>query len=182
MQEQQQHHDTQSPSQTLPNTVNDRNDEREEETTDDTRQEVEEQLHDLLQVLFELSVMVYDFQPDGNKLVWNKINSVLDHYKTIDQLKNGLNEFIPEEVISYVENGKNPDLFTQAFTSRTASENQFTHGKIKAVENFRSLLSDEFAKSFPDLYENNNDLNAHEQQQQQQQQEGEEDHPPSVID
>lgn len=57
---------------------------------------------------------------------------------------------------------------------RTASENQYTNGKIKAVEvrtvqeqgrasrlqpvfifkqEFRSLLADEFAKSFPDLYD-----------------------------
>jgi mediator of RNA polymerase II transcription subunit 10 len=42
-------------------------------TMEDTRQDVEEQLHELLQVLFELAVMVYDFQPDGNKLVWNKM-------------------------------------------------------------------------------------------------------------
>ncbi|ORZ26073.1 transcription factor subunit Med10 of mediator complex-domain-containing protein [Absidia repens] len=99
-------------------------------------------------------------------------NSVLEHYKTIDDLKNGLNKFIPEEVINYVENGQNPDLFTQAFVSRTATENQFTNGKIQAVDNFRSLLSDEFAKSFPDLYENNNDLDSPyiDQQQQETQQ------------
>lgn len=42
-------------------------------TTESTREDVEEQLHELLQVLFELAVMVYDFQPDGNKLVWNKM-------------------------------------------------------------------------------------------------------------
>jgi hypothetical protein len=35
---------------------------------------------------------------------------------------------------SYVENGQNPDLFTQAFVSRAATENQFTNGKIKAVD------------------------------------------------
>ncbi|KAI8344407.1 transcription factor subunit Med10 of mediator complex-domain-containing protein [Chlamydoabsidia padenii] len=128
--------------------------------TNDTRQIVEDQLHELLQVLFDLTVMVHDFQPNGNQFVWNKINSVLEHYKQIDELKSGLTSYIPEEVINYVENGQNPDLFTQAFISRTATENQFTNGKIKAVDSFRSLLSDEFAKSFPDLYENNNDLDA----------------------
>ena len=37
------------------------------------RRALEEQLNELIQVLFELSVMVYDFQPDGNQLVWNKM-------------------------------------------------------------------------------------------------------------
>ncbi|CAO3618990.1 unnamed protein product [Cunninghamella blakesleeana] len=104
--------------------------------------------------------MVYDFQPDRNKLVWNKVNSVIEKYKTINELKDELNLFIPEEVINYVENGKNPDLFTQGFISRAATENQFTNGKIQAIDDFRSLLSDEFAKSFPDLYENNYNLDA----------------------
>lgn len=38
-----------------------------------TRESLENQLNELLQVLFELSVVVYDFQPDGNKLVWEKM-------------------------------------------------------------------------------------------------------------
>lgn len=45
----------------------------EENLTDSARQSVEDQLNELLQELFELSVIVYDFQPDGNKLVWKKM-------------------------------------------------------------------------------------------------------------
>ncbi|KAI7849474.1 hypothetical protein BDC45DRAFT_520459 [Circinella umbellata] len=65
------------------------------------RRALEEQLNELIQVLFELSVMVYDFQPDGNQLVWNKINSILEHYQTIDGLKDNIDTHIPEEVIKY---------------------------------------------------------------------------------
>jgi mediator of RNA polymerase II transcription subunit 10 len=43
-----------------------------EENTN-VRQSLEDQLNELLQKLFELSVIVYDFQPDGNKLVWKKM-------------------------------------------------------------------------------------------------------------
>ncbi|KAI7902375.1 mediator complex, subunit Med10, partial [Cokeromyces recurvatus] len=55
--------------------------------------------------------------------------------------------------LSYVEHGKNPDIFTQGFVERAATENQYTNGKIKAVAEFRKLLSEEFTKSFPDLYD-----------------------------
>lgn len=34
---------------------------------------------------------------------------------------------------SFVEQGRNPDKFTQDFVERAATENQFTNGKIKAV-------------------------------------------------
>ncbi|KAI8384900.1 transcription factor subunit Med10 of mediator complex-domain-containing protein [Radiomyces spectabilis] len=123
-------------------------------TTTNARQALGDQLNELLQVLFELSVIVYDFQPDGNKLVWNKVNTVIDHYKKIDELKNDIDAYIPEEVINYVETGRNPDIFTQAFVERAATENQFTNGKIQAISDFKSMLSTEFAKSFPDLYDN----------------------------
>ncbi|KAI9347831.1 mediator complex, subunit Med10 [Pilaira anomala] len=124
----------------------------EETVAVDVRQTVEDQLNELLQDLFELSVIVYDFQPDGNKLVWKKINSVIEHYQKIDELKDGIDSFIPEEVINFVEHGKNPDIFTQGFVERAATENQFTNGKIKAVNEFRGILTEEFSKSFPDLY------------------------------
>ncbi|KAI9484236.1 MAG: transcription factor subunit Med10 of mediator complex-domain-containing protein [Benjaminiella poitrasii] len=148
----------------------------EEIVTTDARQSVEDKLNELLQTIFELSVIVYDFQPDGNKLVWKKINSVIEHYKEIDDLKDGIDSFIPEEVINYVEHGKNPDIFTQGFVERAATENQFTNGKIKAVNEFQQLLSEEFTKSFPDLYDNADNMlkgkqdEGQEQQQEQQQQ------------
>ncbi|KAG2215189.1 hypothetical protein INT46_001465 [Mucor plumbeus] len=127
-------------------------------TSTNVRQSTEDKLNELLQKLFELSVIVYDFQPDGNKLVWKKINDIIEHYKEIDDLKDGIDSFIPEEVINFVEHGKNPDIFTQGFVERAATENQFTNGKIKAVGEFRQLLSDEFTKSFPDLYDNANNM------------------------
>lgn len=34
---------------------------------------------------------------------------------------------------SYVEQGRNPDIFTRAFIERAAGENQYTNGKIQAV-------------------------------------------------
>lgn len=45
----------------------------EDNTSAQVRQSAEDKLNELLQKLFELSVIVYDFQPDGNKLVWKKM-------------------------------------------------------------------------------------------------------------
>ncbi|KAI8989521.1 mediator complex, subunit Med10 [Pilobolus umbonatus] len=127
---------------------------KDQDSNSASRQLLENQLNDLLQNLFELSVIVYDFQSAGNNRVWKKINNIIEHYKEIEQLKDGLEEYIPEEVINYVEQGRNPDIFTQKFVERTATENQFTNGKIKAVDEFKQLLTKEFSQSFPDLYDN----------------------------
>ncbi|KAI9275567.1 transcription factor subunit Med10 of mediator complex-domain-containing protein [Phascolomyces articulosus] len=85
-------------------------------------------------------------------------NSILEHYQTIDELKENIDTHIPEEVINYVEQGRNPDIFTQGFVERAASENQFTNGKIKAVDEFRNILSNEFKKHYPDLYDTEDNL------------------------
>jgi mediator of RNA polymerase II transcription subunit 10 len=37
-------------------------------------------------------------------------------------------------VFSYVEDGRNPDLFSREFTERAVAENQFAHGRMKAFE------------------------------------------------
>lgn len=42
-------------------------------TSNSAKDAVESQLQDLLQSLLDLSIIVYDFQPDGNRLVWNKM-------------------------------------------------------------------------------------------------------------
>ncbi|KAI8583634.1 hypothetical protein K450DRAFT_222071 [Umbelopsis ramanniana AG] len=120
-------------------------------TSNAAKDAVDTQLQELLQSLLDLSIIVYDFQPDGNRLVWNKINDIITHYQNIDRLKDDISEFIPEEVINYVEQGRNPDIFTRAFIERAAGENQYTNGKIQAVSEFRDLFKSELSKSFPDL-------------------------------
>ena len=35
---------------------------------------------------------------------------------------------------SYIEDGKNPDLFSKSFIEAVAGENQFTNGKITALK------------------------------------------------
>ncbi|CAO3696470.1 unnamed protein product [Rhizopus microsporus] len=75
-------------------------------------------------------------------------NSIIEHYKEINELREGITEYIPEEVINYVEHGRNPELFTQSFVERTATENQFTNGKIKAVDEFKQLLTENLQSPF----------------------------------
>jgi hypothetical protein len=42
-------------------------------TSNAAKDAVDTQLQELLQSLLDLSIIVYDFQPDGNRLVWNKM-------------------------------------------------------------------------------------------------------------
>ncbi|OZJ02218.1 hypothetical protein BZG36_04720 [Bifiguratus adelaidae] len=117
-----------------------------------SRKALETRLTDTINCLYELSVMVYDFQEEsGNQLVQNKINQLVNHYAEIDKLKDELDMTVPEEVVNLVQDGKIPDLFTQAFIERAAAENQYTNGKVAAVKDFRDRLASELLHNFPDM-------------------------------
>lgn len=48
-------------------------------------------------------------------------------------MSNAREKRLNQRPFSYVEQGRNPDIFTRAFIERAAGENQYTNGKIQAV-------------------------------------------------
>ncbi|KAG0239861.1 RNA polymerase II mediator complex subunit [Actinomortierella wolfii] len=117
--------------------------------TEATRKELELKLKELIETLLEFSITVYDFQPESNALVQEKIRDLIGQLTAIDNFKDKLDMMIPMEALSYIEDGKNPDLFTQSFVERVAGENQYTNGKLFAMKTFESALLDNLGLSFP---------------------------------
>ncbi|KAG0261945.1 Mediator of RNA polymerase II transcription subunit 10 [Mortierella polycephala] len=103
--------------------------------TEQARQDLELKLQELIECLLELSITVYDFQAESSSLVHQKIQELIAQLSDIDGLKDKLgNMVVPWEVLSFIEDGKNPDLFSKSFIEAVAGENQFTNGKITAMK------------------------------------------------
>ncbi|KAF9978679.1 Mediator of RNA polymerase II transcription subunit 10 [Actinomortierella ambigua] len=117
--------------------------------TEATRKDLELKLKELIETLLEFSITVYDFQPESNTLVQEKIRDLIGQLTAIDGFKDKLDMMIPMEALSYIEDGKNPDLFTQSFVERVAGENQYTNGKIFAMKTFESALLENLGMAFP---------------------------------
>lgn len=60
---------------------------------------------------------------------------------------------VPPELIQYVENGRNPDIYTREFVELVRRGNQLMHGKQAAFRSFRDVLAGEIAKAMPELRE-----------------------------
>jgi len=116
---------------------------------EDARKAVELKLQETIQTLFELGIMVNEYHPKSG--FPGKLNQLIAQYQEIDDLKEGLHANIPMEAVKFVEEGQNPDEFTAAFLERAVGENQFTHGKIRAVSDFREQLTSQLKEAFPDL-------------------------------
>lgn len=60
---------------------------------------------------------------------------------------------IPPEIISYVENGRNPDIYTREFAELVQKNNQKLKGKSDAFAQFRDILAKKIITAFPDMDE-----------------------------
>ncbi|ETS85850.1 hypothetical protein PFICI_03875 [Pestalotiopsis fici W106-1] len=60
---------------------------------------------------------------------------------------------VPPELIQYVENGRNPDIYTREFVELVRRGNQLMKGKQVAFRGFRDILADEISKAMPELHE-----------------------------
>lgn len=58
---------------------------------------------------------------------------------------------IPETLIHYVENGRNPDIYTREFVELVRRMNQLTRGKLHAFASFRDVLAHEMENALPEL-------------------------------
>lgn len=58
---------------------------------------------------------------------------------------------VPREVIQYIEDGRNPDIYTREFVEIVIKQNQFMKGKMEAYRDFRDVLAEQIRISFPEL-------------------------------
>ncbi|PUU74295.1 mediator complex, subunit Med10 [Tuber borchii] len=117
---------------------------------------VEENLRAVIETLYEISVGVHEFQgPESVDVIANLIDKLSTQYQTLDSVaaKPELDVAVPREVIQYIEDGRNPDIYTREFIEIVVKQNQFMKGKMEAYRDFRDVLADQIKVSFPELTE-----------------------------
>ncbi|KAI9597389.1 transcription factor subunit Med10 of mediator complex-domain-containing protein [Syncephalis fuscata] len=117
--------------------------------TEQLRVQLEAQLGETVNSLFTLGLSVYDFQTGTDALLRHRVNELVTRYRDLTELGSNMEIMIPEEVIRYVEDGRNPDLFSREFAERTVAENQFANGRMKAFETFGQQLMEELGQVLP---------------------------------
>ncbi|KAA8568750.1 hypothetical protein EYC84_007744 [Monilinia fructicola] len=60
---------------------------------------------------------------------------------------------VPTEILHYVDNGRNPDIYTREFVELARKNNQLMRGKMQAFGSFRDVIAGEMEKVFPELGE-----------------------------
>lgn len=73
-------------------------------------------------------------KPGGGKQVGLRVNDVVGHLATIDDMAQHTSTMIPFQILADIDNVRNPMQLTKDRLERTATENQFMNGKIAAID------------------------------------------------
>lgn len=107
---------------------------------DGARRAVEEQLKGITQTLLEMSIIVHGFEgPQTTEVLVSKINALVDEYRALDESRRSLSQTVPMDIVSYIEEGRNPDVYTREFVELLQKQNQFVNGKFQAMRVGNSL-------------------------------------------
>lgn len=98
----------------------------------------------------QLGIVVSDFQPQGQIILNQRINQMVTLMQEIEKSRNQVQDIqVPLEVFDYIDQGRNPQLFTKDCMEKALAKNEQVKGKIDAYRKFKALLLVELSKVFP---------------------------------
>ena len=120
----------------------------------DKFEQLEDNLEQFIETVRQLGIIVSDFQPQSQTVLYQKINSLISNLKDIENCKTALSDvYIPLEVFEYIDAGKNPQLYTRDCIDKALSKNEAVKGKIDIYKKFREDLVDQLSTVYPEIKE-----------------------------
>lgn len=111
---------------------------------------LESQLEMLIENVRQLGIIVTDFQPQGQTVLNTKINQIVTSLQDIDKFKDQIPDIqVPLEVFDYIDQGRNPQLYTKDCMEKALAKNELLRGKIDSYRRFKAMLLIELSKVFP---------------------------------
>lgn len=112
-----------------------------------------EHLAALIEGFIELGVLVHDNMgtPQSQSALTHKTNQVISQLLGLSQSPYTSEYPIPIDVITYIEDGRNPDIYTREFVEVTAKSNARLKGKMKGFAKLRDVLGEKVSQEFPHL-------------------------------
>ncbi|PNY20895.1 Mediator of RNA polymerase II transcription subunit 10 [Tolypocladium capitatum] len=125
-----------------------------------SHEEFEQQLKDVIQDFYQIMVQVSTYDTTGRPSRDVLSNEVKTLSRSLQALHVSASSphgralpSVPPELLEYVENGRNPDIYTREFVELVRRGNQLIRGKICAFTAFRDVLAEQMAQAMPELRE-----------------------------
>lgn len=107
----------------------------------------------LVESFLDLGVLVHDNQgtPQSHNALTRKTNQVVSQLSGLTNSPFTQQYPIPLDVLTYIEDGRNPDIYTREFVEVTAKSNARLKGKMLAFRKLLEVLGDKLVEEFPHL-------------------------------
>ncbi|KAJ7297078.1 hypothetical protein O6H91_05G081500 [Diphasiastrum complanatum] len=103
-----------------------------------------------LALLHQLHCSVSSFSLPSQLLLLERLNGVVKELMTMQSSAQECNLQIPIEVVSFIDEGRNPDEFTKGLLNNCIQRNQSTRGKVDSFKSLRKHLLEEIEEAFPE--------------------------------
>ncbi|XP_039078644.1 mediator of RNA polymerase II transcription subunit 10 isoform X1 [Hyaena hyaena] len=98
---------------------------------------LEEHLEKFVENIRQLGIIVSDFQPSSQAGLNQKLNFIVTGLQDIDKCRQQLHDItVPLEVFEYIDQGRNPQLYTKECLERALARNEQVKGKIDTMKGF----------------------------------------------
>jgi len=115
-----------------------------------------EAIKDVIQDLFALQQHVHQFKPEQQEGVNRQVENVANSLSTLDAIvKNPDNPLhnlrVAPEIIEYVDDARNPDIFSREFVELVQRGNSVMNGKQQAFRSFSQVYAKKLKDAFDGL-------------------------------
>uniref|UniRef100_A0A8D8XID7 Mediator of RNA polymerase II transcription subunit 10 n=1 Tax=Cacopsylla melanoneura TaxID=428564 RepID=A0A8D8XID7_9HEMI len=111
---------------------------------------LESQLELFIENVRQIRIIVGEFQPQTQPVLNQKIQTMITGLQEIDKLKSQVQDIhVPLEVFDYIDQGRNPQLYTKDCIEKALTKNEQVKGKIDAYRKFKAHMLVELTGAFP---------------------------------
>lgn len=118
-------------------------------------QQLQAQLSQIIETHIELGILVHDFEgtAQAKEGLLERVNLLAEqlHQVQTNAYDKVRDIQVPLDIIQYIEDGRNPDVYTREFVELLAKQNQYVNGKMKAMKQFRDILGTKIKEAYPDM-------------------------------
>ncbi|XP_004209439.1 mediator of RNA polymerase II transcription subunit 10 [Hydra vulgaris] len=124
------------------------------EESSDKYDELQQSIEEFIESSRQIGIMVSDFQPGCQDFLNSKINSLIESMQSIEKSKKMVADVeVPLDIFQYIDQGRNPLLYTKDCLKKTLIKNEEVNAKVEAYKNFQTILETELKQELPQTME-----------------------------
>ncbi|KAF2668848.1 mediator of RNA polymerase II transcription subunit 10 [Microthyrium microscopicum] len=119
-----------------------------------THAAIDSELRAVVESLYNIIIQVYDHKGAPTEVALkDQISKLVASINQLLRLSKTSTVQIPPDVVQYIEQGRNPDIYMREFIELSMLHNQRLRGKMAAFGTFRDILAREMTGAIPALRE-----------------------------